>query len=282
MRRSLVGNTEAQRYETIFNYFEWLPATTHVIDISRCDLLTCPPLTKFTQLKRFTCEFNRFTELPELPDSLEILVCYSNKLKRIRRFPTSLRTLDAAFNHLESLPDLPPKLGQLDVRNNHLQTLPSLHRACLHYLNVKVNSLKQLPPLPPTLLEIFCDFNRLQTLPPLPESLFVLSCKYNPITPMPHLPANLYEMKLEGTRIHDSLLQLHTSPHIMQKRILNRLHHIRVMYYTRKYGWVWRNLLWLKVRLPKALQANHPDRLQQALQTTEDLEEVMDTFGKVF
>lgn len=46
-------------------------------------------------------------------------------------------------------------------------------------LDVSVNQLTSLPPLPRGLLKLTCERNRLSSLPPCPEGLLVLSCGYN-------------------------------------------------------------------------------------------------------
>jgi Leucine-rich repeat (LRR) protein len=152
-----------------------------------------------------------------------------------------------------------------------------LPQNALLYLNVGRNDLKELPPLPGNLGGLCCESNHLETIPPLPERLRELRCEYNPIKQMPLLPDQLCQLEIEHTTIYDTVLQ---ADHIdMIKLRINTLYHFRVTYYTRKYGWIWRNWLWMKVRLPKILQANHPHRLQQALQENDDLEVVMETFG---
>ena len=47
---------------------------------------------------------NRFTSLPELPNSLQFINCSYNKLTSLPELPNSLRSLDFSNNQLTSLP----------------------------------------------------------------------------------------------------------------------------------------------------------------------------------
>jgi Leucine-rich repeat (LRR) protein len=51
--------------------------------------------------------------------------------------------------------------------------------------------LTELPPLPPTLMYLYCYKNALTSLQPLPPTLEFLSCSDNAITELPPLPSTL-------------------------------------------------------------------------------------------
>lgn len=58
-----------------------------------------------TNLKYLECAHNNITELPELPDSLNVLKCSRNKIKKLpNKLPTDIRYIDICHNDLVDLP----------------------------------------------------------------------------------------------------------------------------------------------------------------------------------
>ena len=70
------------------------------------------------------------------------------------------------------------------------------------YLNLEKLGLTELPPLPPTILRLNCNFNRnLVSLPPLPTSLEHLECVGNGLTSLPPLPTSLKVLICRGNKL---------------------------------------------------------------------------------
>jgi Leucine-rich repeat (LRR) protein len=67
--------------------------------------------------------------------------------------------------------------------------------AGLKFLNCERNQLTQLPELPDGLLDLECNHNQLTRLPELPEMLTGLYCSNNQLTRLPELPRGLRELE---------------------------------------------------------------------------------------
>ncbi len=66
------------------------------------------------------CCNNQLTELPRLPNLLEIFWCNNNKLTELPELPNLLKELYCSNNQLTSLPKLPNSLQRLYCYNNEL------------------------------------------------------------------------------------------------------------------------------------------------------------------
>lgn len=75
---------------------------------------------------RIDCSRNHFHSLPELPDSIEILLCFQNELKTLSKLPRGLKELYCDRNDLENIPELPESLIGLDCSRNKIRYLPKL------------------------------------------------------------------------------------------------------------------------------------------------------------
>jgi len=115
------------------------------------------------------------TELPNLPNNLQILNCDGNKLTSLPNLPHTLISLQCRFNKLESLPDLSLLIN-------------------LKVIRCKKNRLTSLPTLPNSLQRLDCSFNQLTNLPDLPNNLKFLECMNNNITSL-HI-GNLVNLKI--------------------------------------------------------------------------------------
>lgn len=264
---------------TIDDYLNKLPETTEHIDISNRRLCRCPSLARFKNLKTLHCHLNNLKQLPELPNSVEILFCHCNQLTNIPRLPKNLKIFHADYNQLTHISEFPSGIDEISLYDNPLTSLPPLPPN-LHYLNCSKNQLKSLPFLPQNLRVLLCDKNRLETLPTLPPQLIHLSCEYNPLKTLPELPRSIAKLELEHTGIYDEILMTDNPYEI--REIVNKIHRFRVAYYTLKFKQRFRDLLWLKVRLPKIERANHPDLLRESVEgvgSEEELEEVVENFG---
>jgi len=127
------------------------------------------------------------TELPNLPEDLEVLDCGRNKLTSLPKLPKNLKVLNCGHNKLTSLPSLPKKLERLYCNNNKLTSLQDLPKT-LEQLYCSNNKLTNIQTLPKTLAEFSCEHNQLTSLPDLPEDLLDLVCNDNQLTRLPDLP----------------------------------------------------------------------------------------------
>lgn len=256
---------------TIDEYLNSLPETVTVIDVSNKKLVRCPSLVRFKHLVTFNCQFNKLEELPEMSDTVEVLMCHGNRLTRLDKLPRNLIQLYVDYNRLTHISMFPPDIKDLSVYRNQLTCLPPLPPT-LQVLNCSDNRMASLPLLPQTITEISCDNNRLKTLPPLPPRLVYLSCEDNPIQYLPYLPRSILMLEMRHTRLGDETritpIMDHSGCDI--RVIVDTLYRFRVLYYTLKLKQRFRDWLWLRVRLPRIEKVNHPDLLQKALTTAED------------
>ena len=114
----------------------------------------------------------------------------SNFLRTNRRMDELSGLLNLFGYNLTTLPDLPPNVQRLWCTNNYLRELCPLPCSLIS-LRCEYNFLTCLPPLPDTLETLMCSENQLFSLPKLPKSLLCLMCTNNPIGELPPLPTNL-------------------------------------------------------------------------------------------
>jgi hypothetical protein len=123
--------------------------------------------------------YMNLTSLPELYESLEILLCHGNQLESLPKLPPSLKILGCHSNRIQSLPDLPPKLEQLLCNDNQLTFLPSLPES-LRTLCCHGNQLQSMPDLPTNLALLGCGDNKLNHIPRISSTVKELWCSGNP------------------------------------------------------------------------------------------------------
>jgi len=143
----------------IEEYLDSLPETIEEINISNTKITYIPSLSRFTNLKKLNCSYNKLTQLPELPFTLTHLYCYYNKLTVLPKLPSILTDLRCYTNNISYLQEFPPTLTCLDCDNNKLLYLPEL---------------------PSTLNALICYNNQLTLLPELPSTLKYLYSTHNP------------------------------------------------------------------------------------------------------
>jgi len=107
-------------------------------------------LKNMSELRVLNLHNRRISEIPELPDSLEVLYCgggtyfcNSNepRLTELPELPKNLRKLYCFDNILTKLPKLPPNLTHLCCSNNKLTELPELPKT-LKKLSCESNYIK--------------------------------------------------------------------------------------------------------------------------------------------
>jgi len=216
-------------------YLESLPINTEEIDLKYKELTYIPDLSKFINLKKLNCSFNKISSLPtSLPDTIEELILYQNELNAVSKLPYSLKTLCCSHNkNLTSLPnDLPNNLEKMYLYYNDFVCLPSLPNS-LQILYICFNDkLINLPSLPGNLKKLYCYNNKLLTVLPLlpngikvvechnnilnsistiPNSLEFLICSNNKLTYLPKISENLIYLDCSNNQlyyIHDLLVTL--------------------------------------------------------------------------
>jgi Leucine-rich repeat (LRR) protein len=140
--------------------------------------------------------------LPELPDSLEILICSNNKIEELPKLPNSLEILDCSNNNIKELPKLPSSLKKLICNTNDIKNLPALPNNLLE-LNITDTFVKYLPILPKSLKLLLCINCSLQKLPELPDSLEILDCSHNFISQITRLPKSLINLNCDNNNISE-------------------------------------------------------------------------------
>lgn len=215
----------------------------------------------FTLLQELYISNTDFTELPELPDSIEVLDIQKNRnLKHIRKFPKNLKRLFIQKNtNLTSLPPLPNTLERLYCMNNKsLSVLPELPDN-LRDLDCCRNALTTVPKLPNTLKFFWCQENQITNLPSLPNGLYLLSCYNNPIKRLPWLPDRLLTITSD--------IDTNNARTLIDRQ--RRQHRLMCSKFRQKFNaWLWR------VRKRLAEKQYHPDRIKELLDAGIDIEEL--------
>lgn len=165
------------------------------LECSGNDLITLPDLPD--SLTVLICGSNQLTSLPVLPNGLKVLHCFDNQLDSLPTIPDSLDILYCYQNQLISIPALPQRLINLRVQNNLLSSLPALPDSLL-YLDCSGNFFDSLPTMPDSLIWLYCANNRLTTLPILSTVLQDLNCANNQISILPDLPIDLRILNISG------------------------------------------------------------------------------------
>jgi len=127
------------------------------------------------------------TELPELPERVDILVISNNRLTRLPRLPEGLIDLDCHNNQLTELPELPPTLRSLECQVNPLTTLPLL---------------------PPSLERLVCNNTRITSLPEL-RNLKLVIASNTLISVVPRIPQSLNFLSLDNTPLEEPYATLY-------------------------------------------------------------------------
>jgi len=136
---------------------------TQLPDLPKCQELICfrnnlTDLPELPECKLLRCFDNQLTNLPELPECKE-LECYDNQIVAIPDMP-KCETIIATSNHLKQIGEL-PKCKSLECSDNQLVALPDLSKC--EYLDCDDNFLQQLPQLPKARRVDVCN-NELKSL----------------------------------------------------------------------------------------------------------------------
>ena len=243
----------------IENYIHSLPDDIETIDVSFKSLTYLPSLKRFHKLTKLCCNNNRLTRLPELNNELQILHCHYNKLTILPELNYCLKILLCFNNQLTSLPKLNNELQTLYCSNNQLTSLPKLnHKLC--ELQCCYNELTRLPKLNYSLQYLDCNHNKLICLPELNNNLQLFYSHNNPLPPF--ISINIGQLNQdEKDRINNHF---------------ERLYRFKLLFWSLKYKQTFRDLLWIKVRLPKIEKMYHPSKLNELLYSSDMNEEELD------
>ena len=205
----------------IVRFIAALPETTEEIDVKWNRLSFLPSLRKFKWLKRLDCSSNLIAVLPDLPDSLEVLLCRDNLMISIPKLPRNLRRIDCSGNRitrlprlngaltilycthnlLESLPEFNPRLVKVKAYNNRIRLLPAFNRR-LTEIDVSANRIANLPAeLNEGLETLYCGYNQITEIPKINKRLKILNCNFNRIRALPANLENLAELCCDDNEI---------------------------------------------------------------------------------
>jgi Leucine-rich repeat (LRR) protein len=150
----------------IEEYFRSLSEDTEGINIDGKNLMYIPSLSKFVNLKIFSCSNNRLVSLPPLPETLTELYCDNNCLTSLPQLNKSLEILYCVCNKLRWLHCLPETLIELYCYDNSLIYLPQLNK------NLEILSCMNNP-----IHDLICNGNN-DTLCEIGKKIQIL-CNFN-------------------------------------------------------------------------------------------------------
>ena len=249
----------------IETYLNSLSEDRLTLTINSRNITVLPDLTRFKNLKKLYCGFNKLTSLPTtLPESLEILHCSYNTLTSLPDLKNlkNLKRLYCSNNQLTSLPNpLPQGLEELICSDNQLTSLPDL------------KNLKNLK-------ELNCSDNQLISLPnTLPESLEILYCFDNKLTYLPNLPEKTIYIYYPNNPVYNILnVDIKNNSLIKVKKNIIIFNKFRHLYYSLKFKKQLRKWLWEKVREKQIMDKYHPNYLLEKLDENTDLDEFLNNW----
>ena len=191
------------------------------LTLSECKISKIYNLNK-SPLETLNVNYNKLSELPEIPDSVANLDVSFNAIRSLNNLSSSLKSLNLRHNELSHIPKLPDNLEVFDCsENQNLKGLPILpDNIKMLYLNdcnifefpnelpkkltileCAENKLSKLPKLPKTLTELDCSYNLLKKMTNLPESLILISGQDNFLSEIPSLPSKLIKLNLQNNKI---------------------------------------------------------------------------------
>ena len=204
--------------------------------------------------------------------------------------------MEPAFDIEEYLRSLSEDTEGINIDGKNLMYIPSLSK----FVNLKIfscsnNRLVKLPPLPETLVELYCDNNCLTSLPQLNKGLEILYCVFNKLLWLPCLPETLVELYCDDNYL-TSLPQLNKGLEILSfqnnpiynlicngdndilceiRQKIQILYNFNEIYYSLKFKKQFRQWLWVKVRECKIMNIYNPVRLLENLNDDTDLDEFL-------
>jgi len=248
----------------------WLPPSVRELDISYNRFTVMPSIVSCVQLYYLNCVGNNLITLGELPSEMTHLRCDRNQIVDIGVLPYKLQELSCSNNNLVKISELPLTLTQLLCSCNNLTEIPKLPEN-LKYLDCSSNQLEKLPKFNRVLQRIYCFRNRLTDLPPFNVNMTEVYCYDNNIARLPLLTRGIYRIMFFGNPIHDII---NSDDMDVIRYQLMVWYNFRYLYHAIKcYRKKWHEILWKKIREPKAMMQCHPDILARSLGITEENED---------
>lgn len=142
-----------------------------VLDLSDLDLTELPRIPEGVEVLK--CSNNKITKLSNLPLTLKKLICVGNFITHLSNIPEGVETVICGVNdNLISIDDLPDSVKTLELREIdsllYINKLPlNLKTLDLSY----INHLAKISFFPPNLRVLCIEEMNIKILPPFPESL---------------------------------------------------------------------------------------------------------------
>lgn len=176
-----------------------LPPTLQWLGLNMNPLGQLPDLSGLDKLLTLRIDNTNITKLPPLPRNLTTLRASQNKISTLPRLPPDLGILLMSENDLTAAEELPCLLQQVDLCHNQLRhfcvNLPNLRELkladnkiahlygefskMLTIMDITRNQIRELPPLPTSLIQLHIGFNRIILPPPDLPSLKSFSDESN-------------------------------------------------------------------------------------------------------
>ena len=87
-------------------------------------------------LEIFSCHINKLTNLPDLPNKLVKLICFGNILIKLPELPETLKALNAYRNCLTELPELPENIDCVWCAYNNIKYLTPRNCHIIKYVRI--------------------------------------------------------------------------------------------------------------------------------------------------
>ena len=158
-----ISNINRLSMISVIDYLNSLNVNVKEINLSNKELTVLPDLSRFTNLKKLDCSFNKIKKINNLPEGLENLYCENNQIKELNNFPKGLKVLVCHNNKIKKLDNLPEGFEGLGCSYNEIQELNNLPNK-LGILNCENNQIKELNNIPKSLFVLCCTNNLLPSV----------------------------------------------------------------------------------------------------------------------
>ncbi len=164
--------------EQTIKYLESFSHDVETIDLTGFGIVGVLDLSKFTNLKKLTCEYNDISIITSIPFSIEYINCEHCRMDaiHINHQHFNLKKLYCCYNRLTSLNNLPDSIETLGCENNELTEL--IIPPFAKFVKCSENKLKKINFDKSVSLKTFiCTDNKDLFLEYVPESVTTLTYK---------------------------------------------------------------------------------------------------------